>query len=133
MIVAALAAAACTGSEGKRQPLGSAPGTGNAAGVSSQTALSPEARAALDSGNALYRAKNFQGALTQYRLAAKLAPEHAATYYGIYMVAGQLHDQKLADSAMALVNAHAGNAAPMFNDSLMKKAHTEAQAAAPKS
>lgn len=133
MIVAVLAAAACRGPEAKKQPLGAGPMTGDPAAEAANPhrALSPEAKAALDSGNALFRAKNFPLALAQYRLAAKLAPEHAAPFFGIYMVAKKLNDQKLADSAMVQVNAHADNAAPMFNDSLMKKAHTDAKAAPP--
>ena len=133
IIIAALAAAACTGPEGKKQPLGGAPAAG-AAGADAATpqlALSREAKAALDSGNALFRARSYPAALTQYRLAAKLAPEAGAPYYGIWMVADKLHDKKLADSAMAQVNLHAANAATMFNDSLMKKAHTDAQPPAP--
>ena len=91
--------------------------------------LSPEARTALDNGNQLFRAKEYKLALSQYRLAATLAPAHAAPWYGVYMVAGALHDKALADTAMAAVNARSGNAGAMFNDSLMKKAHTDAKAA----
>lgn len=63
------------------------------------------ARIALDSGNALYRAKRYAEALTQYRLAAKHAPEDAAAYFGWYMVAEATKNKPLADSASAAIRA----------------------------
>lgn len=132
---AALMAVACKNPEPPKRPLGTAdasvdPATGQV--VNPQDALSPQARTALDNGNQLFRAKQYTLALEQYRLAVKYAPDHGAPYYGVYMAADKLGDKKLADSAMAAFNAHSGNGAPMFTDSLMKKTHLEgAPAAAP--
>ena len=129
----ALFALACKGAEPPKQPLGAGsavdPATGQLANP--HNTLSPEAKTALDNGNQLYRAKQYKMALEQYRLAAKLAPAHASPYYGIYMAADKLGDKKLADSAIAAVNARADNAAPMFSDSLMKKTHLDEKAATP--
>lgn len=69
------------------------------------------ARVALDSGNALFRAKRYPEALAQYRLATKRAPDDAAAYFGIYMVASATKEQALADSALAAMRAR-GMAAP---------------------
>ena len=131
---AAMLALACKGAEPAKQPLGGGaatmdPATGQLANP--HNTLPPEAKTALDNGNQLYRAKQYKLALEQYRIAAKLAPAHASPYYGIYMAADKLGDKKLADSAIAAVNARADNAAPMFNDSLMKKTHLDAKAATP--
>ncbi|CAN5488451.1 hypothetical protein BH09GEM1_BH09GEM1_10730 [soil metagenome] len=49
--------------------------------------IGPRANAALDTGNALYRKKQYAAALIHYREAAELAPQHAAPFFGIYMVA----------------------------------------------
>jgi hypothetical protein len=59
------------------------------------------ARVALDSGNALFRAKRYQLALEKYRLAARLAPKEAAPLIGMAMVAAVLPDKRLADSVDA--------------------------------
>ena len=136
VIAAAMVALACKGAEPPKQPLGggAARGPRHRTLANPHNMLPPEAKTALDSGNQLYRAGKYKLALAQYRLAAKLAPANAAPYYGIYMAADKLGDKKLADSAMAAVNARADNATPMFNDSLMKKTHLDAKAAAaPKS
>lgn len=74
--------------------------------------LSPEAKVALDSGNALFRKKAYAAALTQYRLASTRSPRHAAPYFGIYMVAQATHNPTLSDSALANIRANNG-VAPM--------------------
>jgi len=135
MTTALLMVAACKNPEPPKRALGATgdmpvdPATGQV--VNPHNTLPPEAKTALDNGNQLYRAKQYKLALEQYRLAAKLAPAHASPYYGIYMAADKLGDKKLADSAIAAVNARADNAAPMFSDSLMKKTHLEDKPAAP--
>ena len=79
--------------------------------------LGPEAKAALDSGNALmYKAKADSGnaamrnedyarALADYRRASELAPQHTAPFFGIQMVARATNNKPLADSALAAIRA----------------------------
>ena len=70
--------------------------------------LGPEAKAALDTGNTLYRKKDYANALTAYRHASDLAPQHTAPFFGIYMVAGATNNKLLADSALAAIRARNG-------------------------
>lgn len=74
--------------------------------------LPADARVALDSGNALYRTKQYAAALVQYRLTAKRAPGDPTAYYGIYMVAEATKNRLLADTASAALTAR-GAMAPM--------------------
>lgn len=91
------------------------------------TELPPAARQALASGNAEFRAKHYETALAQYRLAAKTAPvDDATAYYGIYMAAKKLGNQQLADSAQAEVTRRAEAAAPMLTDSALRAVHATA-------
>jgi hypothetical protein len=62
--------------------------------------LGPAAKAALDSGNSLFRKKAYSEALAQYRAAADLAPQHSAPLFGIYMVARATNNKAMADSAL---------------------------------
>ena len=62
--------------------------------------LGPAAKAALDSGNVLFRKKAYAEALSQYRAAADLAPQHSAPLFGIYMVARATNNKAMADSAL---------------------------------
>ena len=62
--------------------------------------LGPAAKAALDSGNVLFRRKDYAGALARYRAAAELAPQHSAPLFGIYMVARATNNKAMADSAL---------------------------------
>ena len=71
-------------------------------------ALSVDAKAALDSGNALFRKKAYAEALAMYRRSANRAPEHPAPPFGIYMVARALNNVALADSALADIKARGG-------------------------
>jgi len=70
-----------------------------------------DAGVALDSGNALFRAKRYPEALAQYRVATRRAPDDAAAYFGIYMVASATKNQTLADTALAAMRAR-GMTAP---------------------
>ena len=70
--------------------------------------INADARAPLDSGNALFRRKAYGAALAQYRIAAQRAPEHAAPFFGIYMAAQALNNPRLADSALAGIKARQG-------------------------
>ena len=115
----ATALAACSGADrAPKIPLGqSRPVPGQSLSTSSApgpatpaaAAINASARPALDSGNALFRNKNFPGALAQYRLAAERAPEHAAPLFGIYMVAQATGNARLADSALAGIQSRTGD------------------------
>lgn len=118
------AASACSRSQDDGKiPLAQA--TGASAGASTESsprdALPPAARSAIDSGNAQYRGGRFKEALASYRSAAKAAPDNASPYFGIYMAAQKLGDQKLADSASKEINKLSGN--PMLNDSSLRAVH----------
>jgi hypothetical protein len=100
--------------------------------TSSPAPLPPAARAALDSGNAEFRAKHFETALAHYRVAAKTLPADDATaYYGIFMAAKKLGNDKLADSAQAEVKKRAATTAPMLSDSALSAVHAAAGAKTP--
>lgn len=47
--------------------------------------LAPEVAAAIDSGNAAYRADDYEAALRYYRQAARQNEKVAAAWFGIYM------------------------------------------------
>ena len=84
--------------------------------------LGPAARAALDSGNASYRLKNYSDALRHYRAAALSAPEQAAPWFGIYMIAQATGDKSLADSATAEVRRRTVDSAAV-TDSTLRNTH----------
>ena len=70
--------------------------------------IGPAARAALDTGNTLFRKKDYPGALAAYRRAGDLAPQHAAPIFGIYMIAKATNNTKLADSTLAEIRKRNG-------------------------
>lgn len=114
------AASACSRSQDEgKVPLAQATSASTAS--SPHDALPPDARSAIDSGNAQYRGGRFKEALASYRSAAKAAPDNASPYFGIYMAAQKLGDQKLADSASSEINKLSGN--PMLNDSSLRAVH----------
>jgi len=123
---AALTAIACSRSEQPKVPLAQV--TQSQPATNPHDALPAAARTAIDSGNAEYRAGHYDGALTQYRLAAKAAPDNAAPYFGVYMVARKLDRKALADSAMAKIRTKATGAGQMLTDSTMAKMHTDTAA-----
>ena len=84
--------------------------------------LGPVARAALDSGNAAYRVKNYRVALRHYRAAANSAPAQAAPWFGIYMIAQATGDKALADSATAEVRRRTVDPASV-TDSTLRNTH----------
>lgn len=115
-VAALVAAQACSRTKSPdKQPLAQASG----GETSARDALSPETRAALDSGNAAYRAGQYDKALASYREAAKTAPDNSAPYFGIYMAAGKLGNKALADSATKFISAHSAGQ-PGLSDSAMK-------------
>lgn len=95
--------------------------------TSAPAPLPPAARTALDSGNAEFRAKHYETALAHYRAAAKVLPADDATaYYGIFMAAKKLGNDKLADSAQAEVKKRSATTAPMLSDSALSAVHAAA-------
>lgn len=60
-------------------------------------------REALDSGNALFRARDYEGARAQYLRAVELGPEESSGWFGLSMVERQLGNAAAADSAMLRV------------------------------
>lgn len=105
LAVATITVSACTTKDVPKVDLAA-----KAASDSAALVLGGSAKVALDSGNALFRAKVYDAALTQYRRAAAEAPQHAAPLFGIYMVARATNNKTMADSAMAGIRAR--NAVP---------------------
>jgi hypothetical protein len=110
----ALVLVGCGGSdaEAAKQPLGGGP----------REALSADARAAIDAGNAAYRAGKFDEAIAQYRTAAAAAPDNAAPWYGVLMAAQRTGNTALADSATKAVERLSG-ATGTLTDETMQKVH----------
>jgi tetratricopeptide (TPR) repeat protein len=54
----------------------------------------------VDSGNAAFKAKDYQRALGHYREATRLDDDAAAPWFGIYMVQRALGNLAAADSAL---------------------------------
>lgn len=92
----ALLLAACTGDQGDRVPLDR---SGSERSLQAE-ALPPEIQSRLDSGNAAYRARDYEGALAHFTEVSRLAPDLAAGWYGIGMTWSALGNQAAADSAM---------------------------------
>jgi tetratricopeptide (TPR) repeat protein len=63
-------------------------------------ALPPGAVAQLDSGNAAYRARDYDAALRYYQAATREEPRAAAAWFGVYMAHTALGNDAAADSAM---------------------------------
>lgn len=84
-------------------------GGGNAGGGSSGGAeqgattakdtLPPAVRAQLDSGNAAYRARDYEGANRHYRATVQAMPNLASGWFGVYMAESALGNKAAADSA----------------------------------
>ena len=125
VLVAMVAVACTTREEPPKVPLGA---TADSARAEQQAhaLLGPAAKAALDSGNVLFRKKNYEGALAQYRAASALAPQHSAPLFGIYMVARATDNRAMADSVLAQIRLRNGPlpAAPhTFSDSALRRMH----------
>lgn len=114
-----------TRAEPPKLPLGK-PSASAEAESPARAALSPQAKTALDAGNAAFLAKKYDEALKQYRVAAKAAPSDVAPFYGIYMAADKLGQTALRDSASKLIAVESGSSNPMFTDSTLRAAHTAA-------
>lgn len=87
---------ACKGSDAPKTPLGAPPAGGDATGGTAP-AISGEARVALDSANALFRARSYDAALAEYNRAARLVPTELAPLLGVMMVADVTNNTKLAE------------------------------------
>jgi len=96
----------------------------------SRAELSADAAAALDRANAEFRAGRYEAALAAYRGAAVHAPDHAAPWYGVYMVARATRDAALADSAMSAIRARTPSASG-FSDSALARMHAGGAATTP--
>ncbi len=120
---ALLAAGACKQSQQPaKMPLGGMTAGGDST-ANPHTTMSVEARAALDSGNAQYRAGKFDEALKNYRKASDLAPLNAAPFFGIYMAAEKLGNKPLADSASAEIKRRESTSTQMLTDSALQEMH----------
>lgn len=117
------------GDDAPRIPLGQVTAADSArAAVAAHALLGPAAKAALDSGNVAFRNKAYASALVHYRAASALAPQHAAPFFGIYMVARATNRAALADSALADIRARNGPLAPVphsLNDSVLGRMHEQ--------
>ena len=63
--------------------------------------LDPAVAAALDSGNAAYRARDYEAAREHYAKATRAGEDVAATWFGLYMAELALGNAEAADAAMA--------------------------------
>jgi len=127
-IVLATVTLACSPKEeAPKVPLGQATvGDSVRAATAAHALIGPAAKAALDSGNAYFRRKAYPQALAQYRIASSLAPQHAAPFFGIYMVARATNNVAMADSALADIRVRNGPLAPVphsVNDSVLGRMH----------
>ena len=91
--------------DASKKPLGEFSATQGSAGPMRELppGLTAVAAARLDSGNVAFRVKQYDVALGYYRGAAVDVPNHAAPWYGIYMVAQATKNTVLADSALKAV------------------------------
>lgn len=89
--------------------------------------LNAVAAARLDSGNVAFRVKQYDVALGFYRGAADAVPNHAAPWYGIYMVAQATKNTALADSALKAVAIRNGGGELL--DTASVKNHKSGEAA----
>lgn len=79
-------------------------------GAQTRAQLPPDLLAALDSGSQAYRAGAMDAALEQYRRATELAPDHAAGWFGVYMVHHRRGEAEEAEDALARARAAAPGA-----------------------
>ncbi|MGD8276686.1 MAG: tetratricopeptide repeat protein [Gemmatimonadota bacterium] len=71
------------------------------AGVRARETYPPEVVAQLDSGNAAFKAHDFEEALRHYQAAAEAGPDISATWFGVGMAQHALGNIPAADSAYA--------------------------------
>lgn len=121
-LAAAAIISACGGSEAPKLPLGH-PNFGRIGGseAANPAPMDSEAKAALDSGNMLFRAKAYDRALAQYSRSARLAPTELAPLLGILMVTDVTKNRKLADSTLSRMR----ELNPAAADSSAARSHAE--------
>lgn len=127
--VAGVSLLGCGKSDAPKIPLGAAPVTSTAPVNPPMSGPTGEARVALDSGNALFRAKAYDQALVQYKRSAELAPNEAAPLLGIMMVADVTNDSKLAEATLPRLrklNASLADSAVILPHSKLMRAHPTA-------
>lgn len=88
-------------------------GSSGAAQQAPAVNLPPEVMALVDSANALVRADLHEEALELYREAIAQAPDSPIPWFGVSMVARELGNTALADSAQAVLDGAAGREATM--------------------
>jgi hypothetical protein len=121
-LAAAAIISGCGGSEAPKLPLGHpTSGVSSGRGAETPSRISGEAKAALDSGNLLFRAKAFDRALAQYRRSAQLAPTELAPLLGILMVTDVTRNARLADSTLSRMR----ELSPAAADSSAAMTHAE--------
>jgi hypothetical protein len=126
VIVLAATTVACSRQDPPKIPLARAVADSARSVEAAHALIGPEVKAALDSGNVLFRHKEYDAALAQYRTASALAPQHAAPLFGIYMVARATNNSVMADSALEGIRLRNGPMAVgphTFGDSSMQRAH----------
>jgi hypothetical protein len=120
------------GEEAPKVPLGQA-GSGQAAGGPTITG---EAKVALDSANNLFRAREYELALAQYRRSAQLAPNEVTPLLGVLMVAEATSDSRLTETTMARIrelNPSAADTSVVPDHSQLIDVHSRVRATPPPS
>jgi hypothetical protein len=127
IVVAAGAALACSDRrEPPKIPLAKSVADNPKAVEAAHALIGPAAKAALDSGNVLFRHKAYAAALVEYRAASALAPQHSAPLFGIYMVARATNNPVLADSALEGIRLRSGAMTPAphaLTDTALQRIH----------
>jgi tetratricopeptide (TPR) repeat protein len=95
-LLTAMLLVACGGDQGERVPLG---GAGSVEPMQVED-LPPHIQAHLDSANAAFRARDYDGALAYFTQVSELAPGLAAGWYGIGMTHSALGNREEANAAM---------------------------------
>jgi hypothetical protein len=119
----------CKGKEAPKIPLGQASPATSLGAEQRADGLTGDAKLALDSGNALFRAKAYDQALTQYSRSADLAPTELAPLLGIMMVADVTNDAKLAGATLPRIrkiDPSMADSSTITSHSKMMKAHPPA-------
>lgn len=120
------------GDEPPMVPLGQA-GTGQAQGGPT---ISGEAKVALDSANNLFRARQYELALAQYRRSAQLVPNEVTPLLGVLMVAEATNDSQLAETTMVRIrqlNPSAADTSVVPDHSQLIDVHSRVRATPPPS
>jgi thioredoxin-like negative regulator of GroEL len=81
--------------------------------------LAPAVAAALDSGNAAYRARDYQRALQHYNAVVQADERLAAGWFGIYMAQLAMGNVEAAEAAMAQARIHAPRASLVQPDAAL--------------